>query len=137
MLQNNAVVTVFFTNTEKCCPCSMCQTSLHGRRDDYCVYCPAMLKAYQRQTELFEFSWDRNRKGLDREKNHITLHWLCCNSFGLWCNGFWFFLSPMITKLFFLMTCYYQKISVHSQGLLCQWRCSIRKTNFFIMDTKK
>ena len=31
----------------------------------YCVYCPNMLKTYQRQSKLFEFSGDINRNALD------------------------------------------------------------------------
>ena len=40
-----------------------------------------MLKTYQRETKLFEFSLYTNREESNLRKNDITLQWLCFNGF--------------------------------------------------------
>ena len=46
----------------------------------YCISCPDMLKTYQRDTELFEFSRDTSREDLEI-KNDVTLQWHSCSGF--------------------------------------------------------
>ena len=64
-----------------------------------------MLKTYQREIKLFEFSQNANvRRVRDHKKGrHFAMAWLqCfrCNCFILMpsFNGFYFFLSPMFTS---------------------------------------
>ena len=40
-----------------------------------------LLKTYQRETKLLEFSRDRDRDWLKIRKNEATIQWLCCNGF--------------------------------------------------------
>ena len=47
----------------------------------YCIYCSDMLKNYQGETKLLEFSRDANREELRIGKNDVTLQWLRCNVF--------------------------------------------------------
>ena len=49
-----------------------------------------MLKTFQRDTKLFEFSRNMNREEMKIRKNNVTLQWLRCNglvSIKLCCNG--------------------------------------------------
>ena len=67
-----------------------------------------MLKAYQRETKLFELSRDMNKEELSYlkiRKNDVILECFHCNSFvtmpllkGIRCNGFPFSRSAMFTN---------------------------------------
>ena len=45
----------------------------------YCIYCLDMLKTFQRETKLFEYSRNMNREEMSIRKNDVTLQWLRCN----------------------------------------------------------
>ena len=110
-------------------------------KNSYCIYCPNILKTYQREreTKLFEFSWNTNREELKVRKNVITfqgfvaiasLQWLRCNAFVAVVSA-----SPVCfclkTKLLlFLTTGYTSKISTLCQARLSQRKCNISCTNF-------
>ena len=49
----------------------------------YCIYCPDMLKTYRRETTVFEFSRERNRKELRKRKRDVNLQCLRCNGFAV------------------------------------------------------
>ena len=57
-----------------------------------CFYCPKMLKIYQEETKLFEFSQDTNKEEL-KIKNDVILQWLhfvivsLCNDTTSLCSG--------------------------------------------------
>ena len=91
-----------------------------------------MLKSYQRETKLFEFSRDKNRGDLKIRKNDVTMQWLCCNEF---C----FSRSPMFTNkaTIFLHDVLYWKISAYGQRILSQKKRRVSCKNVFIMATKQ
>ena len=61
----------------------------------YCISCPDMLKTYQRDTALFEFSRDTSREDLEiKKRRHFAMAFLQW----LHCNGFRFSYSPMFTN---------------------------------------
>ena len=77
-------MTVLLICAEKYCPGSKYLPSWQGRCDDRVqyfrhisknsyYYCPDILKTYQRETKLFEFSQDSNRATLKIRKNDVTL----------------------------------------------------------------
>ena len=49
----------------------------------YCIYCPDMLKTYRRETTMFEFSRETNRKELRKRKRDVNLQCLRCNGFAV------------------------------------------------------
>ena len=91
----------------------------------YCIYCLDMLKTFQRETKLFEYSRNMNREEMSIRKNNVTLQWLRCNVFffnsfvamvlleWLRCNGFRFScLSMFANKVtIFLDNGFFQEIS--------------------------
>ena len=93
----------------------------------YCIYCLDMLKTFQRETKLFEYSRNMNREEMSIRKNNVTLQWLrcnvffsiallqwfCWNGFDVRCNGFRFScLSMFANKVtIFLDNGFFQEIS--------------------------
>ena len=114
------------------------------RTNSYCViYCPDVLRTYQRATSLIKFLRNVNWEGLKIRKmdEEISL----CNGFTL--QGlfkmkdiyflFHFSLPLMFRKkaIIFFRNGLYWKMSVHRQGHLSQWKHSISYKRFFIMIT--
>ena len=103
-----------------------------SKNNYYCIYCSYMLKTYQGEAKLFEFSQDMNRAQLKIRKNNVTLQWLRFNGF----------LSKYLTSSStpsklqsFLMMRYAENISPLLRTSKRQWKSSISCTNVFIMTT--
>ena len=84
-----------------------------------------MLKTYQRETKLLEFSRDVNTEEL-KTKNGVTSQWVCCNRFVA--------MAPPKFKNkvpIFLYDRLYLKILVCRQGLLSRCQCNISGYELF------
>ena len=51
------------------------------QNNHYCFYCLDIIKTYQRETKLFEFSRVANNEVLKIIKNDFNLEWLHCSVF--------------------------------------------------------
>ena len=58
--------------------------STDGKCSSYCIYSRGLLKTYQRETKVFDFS--QNRKELQIKRRHFAMFSLC-NSTTLFCDG--------------------------------------------------
>ena len=79
----------------------------------YCIYSKDILKTYQRENKLFEFSRYTNREKLRKRKNDLTLQQLRCSGFLFSCSAMFTNKAPI-----FFGDGPLRKISARRQGLL-------------------